>query len=316
METSNNLNTLTGATEHRAKKDTGSAGGNADAFQTAMGEAGVGEAEGKKSEMIEREVKDSELKDHAEAKEQGKESKKVAGKVSDYVKTMQGKDPATLSMVEKGAFRVGEFANGGQKMAGSPASGLAQMLAGQGIDVSGFSPEQIKGLMSRMDTKDLGKMLSQVKVEPGANSGLAQDEKHLKDLKEKLVQASQNTPVEQQAFNLEQLVTAGTSKGAGDAARAEQRQQVMDQILAQIDVKNVANQTEMNLRLNPEYLGEVKITLVHDDEGGVKAMFKTTSKATREVLDENGTELIEQARGKGVRIGSMAVQLVDDIESA
>ncbi len=312
----NSINTLTGTAEKRAKKETGSAGGNADAFETAMGEANVGEAEGKKADLIERDVKDSELKEHAEAKEHGKEGKKVTGKVSDYVKTMQGKDPATLSMVEKGAFRVGEFANGGQKVAGSPASGLAQMLASQGINVSGFSPEQLKGLMSRMDTKDLGKMLSQVKVEPGANSTLAQDEKHLKDLKEKLVQAAQNTPVEQQAFNLEALVTAGTSKGAGEAARDEQRRQVMDQILAQIDVRNVANQTEMNLRLNPEYLGEVKITLVHDDEGGVKAMFKTTSKATREVLDENGTELIEQARGKGVRIGSMAVQLVDDIESA
>jgi hypothetical protein len=312
---SSSINTLTGAAEKRPKKDTGSAGANSDAFETAMGEAGGPEgAESKKADLIERDSKEPAKEQAAESKE-GRDGKKADGRVSDFVKNMQGKDPATLSMVEKGAFRVGEFAPG-HNTVGSPASGLAQMLASQGIDVSGFSPEQIKGLMSRMDTKDLGKMLSQVKVEPGNNSSLAQDEKQLKDLKEKLVQASQNTPVEAQAFNLEQLVGAGVSKEAGEAARAEQRRQVMDQILAQIDVRNVANQTEMNLRLNPEYLGEVKITLVHDDEGGIKALFKTTSKATREVLDENGSDLIEQAKGKGVRIGSMNVELVDDINEA
>lgn len=313
---SSSINTLTGAAEKRPKKDTGTAGGNSDAFETAMGEAGGPEgAESKKADLIERDSKDQAKEQAAEVKE-GKDGKKGDGRVSDFVKNMQGKDPATLSMVEKGAFRVGEFAPGNNNTVGSPASGLAQMLASQGIDVSGFSPQQIKGLMSRMDAKDLGKMLSQVKVEPGQSSGLAQDEKQLKDLKEKLVQAAQNTPVEAQAFNLEQLVGAGVSKEAGEAARAEQRRQVMDQILAQIDVRNVANQTEMNLRLNPEYLGEVKITLVHDDEGGIKAMFKTTSKATREVLDENGSDLIEQAKGKGVRIGSMNVELVDDINEA
>lgn len=317
MESSSSINTLTGAAEKRPRKDTGSVGGNVDAFETAMGEAGGADgAESKKADLIERDSKnDDKARDAAETKEHGKDGKKVDGRVSDYVKNMQSKDPATLSMVEKGAFRVGEFSPQ-QKMAGSPASGLAQMLASQGIDVSGFSPQQIKGLMSRMDTKDLGKMLSQVKTEPSPGSTLAQDEKHLKDLKDKMAQAAQNTPVEQQAFNLEQLVGAGVSKESGEAARAEQRRQVMDQILAQIDVRNVANQTEMNLRLNPEYLGEVKITLVHDDEGGVKALFKTTSKATREVLDENGDELVAQAKGKGVRIGSMAVELVDDIEEA
>lgn len=314
---SSSINTLTGATEKRQKKDTATSGGNADAFETAMGEAGGPEVEDKKADLIDRDggKETDKAKEHAAeaAKAEGKDAKKSDGKLSEYVKNMQSKDPATMSMVEKGAFRMGEFGNGAKGTAGNPTTGLAQMLASQGIDVSGFSPEQIKGLMSRMDTKEIGKLMANANIDP---SGTKQaDEKTLKDLKEKMVQAAQNTPVEQQAFNLEQLITAGTSKDAGEVARAEQRRQVMDQILAQIDVKNVANQTEMNLRLNPEYLGEVKISLVHDDEGGVKATFKTTSRATREVLDENQTELIDQAKGKGVRIGSMAVELVDDIEA-
>lgn len=312
---SSSINTLTGvAGDSRPKKETATSAGNADAFASAMGEAG-GAAEGKKADMIDRPdaAKD---KDAAAKKEQAQESKpehkKADGRVSEYLKTTAGKDPATLSMVEKGAFRVGEFASGAQ--AGSPMTGLAQMLAQQGIDVTGFSPEQIKSMMSRMDAKEIGKLMSGLTSEPAKS--VQADEKTLKDLKEKLAQAAQNAPADAPAFNLESLVGAGVSKEAGEAARAEQRRQIMDQILAQIDVKNVANQTEMNLRLNPEYLGEVKITLVHDDEGGVRANFQTTSKATREVLSESSEELISQARGKGVRIGAMNVSLVDDIAGA
>lgn len=311
---SSNINTLTGTTEKRQKKETATAGGNSDAFETAMGAASAEGAEEKQADVIHQDAaKDADkAKDQAaESKADGKDAKKVDGRVSDYLKTMQSKDPATLSMVEKGAFRVGEFAP--QKAAGNPAAGLAQMLAQQGIDVSGFSPEQIKSLMSRMDTKELGKMISQMKTDGPASA--QSDEKSLKDLKEKVAQAAQQAPVDAPQFNLESLVGAGVSKEAGEASRAEQRRQVMDQILAQIDVRNVANQTELNLRLNPEYLGEVKISLVHDDEGGVQANFQTTSKATRDVLDENGSELIDQARGKGVRIGSMNVELVDNIDA-
>jgi len=45
----------------------------------------------------------------------------------------------------------------------------------------------------------------------------------------------------------------------------------------------------------------------------VKAKFSTTSKLTREVLSENKNEFMDRARGNGVRIGSMDVELVDDI---
>lgn len=309
MEASS-INTLTGTTDARPRKD-GAVVDTSGAFQEAMGEAG-GAATGKKADLID---KDSTKKSADKAKEQVADKKPNAGKVperlSDQIKASQRRDPALMSMVEKAALRGGELSSG---KPGGPGQALAQMLAAQGINVSGFSPEQIKGLMARMSTKDLGEMLSGMKTESGSHQKL-QEDKQTKDLKEKVAQAAKGTGAEQPAFQLEQFVEAGVSKGAGDTARAEQRRQVLDQILAQIDVKNVANQTEMNLRLNPEYLGEVKISLVHDDEGGVRASFKTTSRATREVLADNTEDLIGQARDKGVRIGSMSVQLVDSIEA-
>ena len=69
----------------------------------------------------------------------------------------------------------------------------------------------------------------------------------------------------------------------------------------------------MQLRLNPEYLGDVKIKLTHGEDGKVKANFETTSKLTSEILAESKEELMEQAQGNGVSIASMDVSFVDEI---
>lgn len=317
MET-NSIGTLTGTADTKKKKD--AAPGDADAFAQAMGQVSEAESEGeKKAQLI---AKDDSNKDKA-AKPDSDKKQEVAGKddkgkgvkgrhakgsIGDYLENIASKDPATLSMAERATFQLGEFAKKGT----GGMSGMAQMLASQGIDMSSFSPQQIMSLLSRMDTKELGKMMSQMKMTGGTF-----DEDSLKKLQEQLNANNQAHKNTQQPgnFNLESFMAAGMPKEAGEAARQEQRRMVMDQILSNIQVRNVANQTEMQLRLNPEYLGEVKITLVHDDDGGVKAKFSTTSKVTSEVLAESKNELMEQAAGKGVRIGSMDVEYVDSLSA-
>ena len=165
-------------------------------------------------------------------------------------------------------------------------------------------------LLSRFDTKELGKMMSQMKA-----LGVKVDEETIAQLKEQMnsAQNNNNNVKEPSNFNIQDFAAAGMPKEAGETARAEQRRAVMDQLLTKIQVRNVANQTEMQLRLNPEYLGEVKISLLHDKEGGVKATFQTTSKLTREILAENKDELMEKARSNGVRIGDMDVEFVDEL---
>lgn len=317
MET-NNIGALTGTADVKKKKE--SSPGDADAFASAMGQASGAESDGeKKAQLISKEEssKDKAAKADADKKNLPQDSKhdpqsknakgqQAKGSVGDYLRNIASKDPATLSMSERATFQLGEFSQKGSTGLG----GMAQMMAGQGIDMSGFSPQQIMSLLSRMDVKELGKMMSQMKM-TGANF----DEDMVKKLQE---QANANTQAQQAAkepgnFSLESFAAAGMPKEAGEAARQEQRRMVMDQILTNIQVRNVANQTEMQLRLNPEYLGEVKITLVHDEEGGIKAKFSTTSKVTSQVLAESKDELMEQAAGKGVRIGSMDVEFVEDI---
>lgn len=318
MDTSS-IGALTG-TADTGKKKKQAGGGDADAFASVMGQASEADSEGgKKADLISKEESAKEKadksdaskkreveKDNKEARAEAKVEHKKSGKIDDFLKNIATKDPATLSMAERQMANLGEFSSHGKKNVG----GMAQMLASQGIDMSSFSPQQLMSLVSRMDTKELGKLMSGMKA-----AGLNFDEESVKKLKEQLnaQQNQQQTAKEPANFNLQDFASAGMPKEAGESARAEQRRMVMDQILSNIQVRNVANQTEMQLRLNPEYLGEVKISLVHDEEGGIKATFQTTSKVTREVLAENKDSLIDEARDRGVRIGSMDVEFVDEI---
>lgn len=311
----NNIGALTGTSENKKKKSTSSPG-DADAFASAMGEA-EGDGEGsKKAELISKDktAKEKEADKADNKKREAEQAKdktadknvkhKKGGKIDAFLQNIKSKDPATLSMAERQTFRVGEFASGAK----TPMSGMMAMLQGQGIDMSSFTPQQIMSLLSRMDTKELGKMMSQMK-----SAGINIDEETVKQLKEQMNSAQNKQAKEPSNFNVQDFAMSGMPKEAGESARAEQRRNVMDQLLTKIQVRNVANQTEMMLKLNPEYLGEVKIQLLHDKEGGVKANFQTTSKLTSEILAESKDELMEQARNNGVRIGEMDVSFVDEL---
>jgi flagellar hook-length control protein FliK len=318
MDTSS-IGALTGTADSSKKKKDASPG-DADAFASAIGQASESEGDGeKKAQLIGKDESAKEKRDKSDIDKKHEvnrdtksdtdskksEAKHAKGSVGDYLKNIASKDPATLSMAERSAFQLGEFSG----KAGTKMSGVAQMLAGQGIDMSSFSPQQIMSLLSRMDTKELGKMMSQMR-----NAGVNIDEETVAKLKEQLNSTNQNQAGKEAGnFNLEAFAAAGMPKEAGETARQEQRRAVMDQLLTKIQVRNVANQTEMQLRLNPEYLGEVKIQLLHDDEGGIKAKFTTTSKVTSEILAENKDDLMGQASERGVRIASMDVEFVDDI---
>ena len=100
-------------------------------------------------------------------------------------------------------------------------------------------------------------------------------------------------------------------QGAADQAR--DRQSVIDQILQKIEVRNFNQRTELNLKLNPEYLGELRVQLVHSADGGVSANFETTSRRTRQLLKEAESELHAQAKEKGIRLGAMNFTVVDQV---
>ena len=63
-------------------------------------------------------------------------------------------------------------------------------------------------------------------------------------------------------------------------------QQILKQVMDQMDIKTEKAQSEVSIRLNPEYLGEVKLNMkVDKDKGTVSVRFNTTSREARKALE-------------------------------
>jgi flagellar hook-length control protein FliK len=80
-----------------------------------------------------------------------------------------------------------------------------------------------------------------------------------------------------------------------------------------MELRNLASKDELFLKLNPEYLGELKIKITHNDKGEVSAQFITTSDETREVLNESRSELRKKVEEKGINLNRIEVDLVDEL---
>lgn len=286
--------------------------GDAGAFSSAMNDAvqsGGGGKEGVIDDKAAPDKDDKAKKGKEDAKEAAKAEAKVeakpeqlkgGAKLQAYLETLAYKDPSTMSTAERQAFKLGEFS-----MDKVGLSELQKMLLGKGINLKDLSYSQLTQLTNQTDRNQLSRLIDSLLREA--------DGKEQKTSNEQLA-ASGNTNA---GGRLEQMLAEEAMKTreagkSGEAQRAEQRQNLMDQILAHVEVRNLANQTELNLKLNPEYLGDVKISLIHDEKG-IRADFQTTSRATRELLEESEEELLSQVKSKGIRLEAMRVKLVEEV---
>lgn len=296
------MGTSSSRPESKAKKADKTDG---DAFSAAMDEASKTKGESNK-EMLADDAK-ADKKD----KEDPKEAKRKAAKkeLEEQLKGLPGnRDPRTsmlarklmsvdtMTMAEKAALQVGEFSHEAKEKAettkqqtlpgtlsySAPPPGLQQ----QQKAAPGTRPqsEAVEGkLEAQRSEQQRAEAAKEHKVEPTLEQKIANENKFTEELQK-----------------------------TGELNRNQERQAVIDQVLQQIEVRNFQNKTELNLRLNPEYLGELKVKLLHTDEG-VSAQFITDSRTTREVLEESEDQLRAEAGKKGVRLGKMKVQLVDNV---
>ena len=96
-------------------------------------------------------------------------------------------------------------------------------------------------------------------------------------------------------------------------SQTQKRQQVIDQIVTHMEIRNFADRDELQLRLNPEYLGDLKIKLTKGEDGELTAQFITTSEDTREVLTDSRAELRSHIEKKGLLLKRIEIEKVDDI---
>lgn len=290
--------------------------GDADAFSSAMndavsGKTGSTSGDGKSLINSNKAHKKPKPKHNKAAsqdvtavdgKAEAKVTAKTVGSLEDYLYHIVYKDPATLTIGERQAFHLGQFSRDRVGL-----TELQRMLSGRGLNIRDLSFSQLALLTSRSSRHQISGTLDSL-LKQGQLDG---SRGHLPAAGQAAASMHQHLPQ-----SLEQMVgQAAAAQGASRTAqsqRQQQRQSIVDQILAHIEVRNVANQTELNLRLNPEYLGDVRIKLTHSEDG-VNAHFETTSRLTRDLLKESGDDLVSQVRSRGIRLGHMDVALVEDV---
>lgn len=302
------LNTGVTARETKTKEEPT----DAEAFNAVLNDA-TSTKKGAKKEETKAETKDSKDKKQRETREQEDKDSKVAHQQQTLDRTGQmrklmSKNVDTLSLAEKQALRVAEFANADQQNVKT-----TPQLAMQPQPQAPAAQTAKTGKSAKPSDMAMGKEASS-KVRAAAERA---DEKNTEMAEET---HKKETGKHSATGNLDQALVKESNfaeelRKTSAADQAAERKSVVDQIMQQIEVRNFANRTELNFKLNPEYLGELKVKLVHTDDG-IRADFETSSRKTRQLLRDGEEELKTQAATKGVRMRSMKVSLVEKVDDA
>jgi flagellar hook-length control protein FliK len=232
-----------------------------------------------------------------------------------YLYNLMYKNPDALSLVEKqsaGLEKNPEFGVGLKEFNG--------LLKDRGMKLSDLSFNQIAKLAQCNTKSQITAFLDTLKK---AEWTSAEDEKMktsaLESGKEKAAEekTSEMASTPKPLFGEESMVNqnkqAEQQQEMQKSAQQIKREEVIDQIVKQMDVRNFGDKTELQLRLNPEYLGELKMNIVHED-GKMVAKFETTSREVRELLEESFSELNEEFGKKGLKLTGSSVKLVENID--
>lgn len=105
------------------------------------------------------------------------------------------------------------------------------------------------------------------------------------------------------------------AKAAGAAVPEEtavKREEVIQQIIQHLELKNIADRSELSIRLNPAFLGELKLNIVKDG-GKLSIRFQTTSRKVRSIIQESIEELSGALQSKGITVSNIGVNLVEEM---
>jgi len=140
------------------------------------------------------------------------------------------------------------------------------------------------------------------------NSGMNDDKE--KEV-EKLQEASGAADKIKGAPVAEFFQNAGVSEFKQGSAM---EQQIIKQILDKMEIDTEKAKSEVAIKLNPEYLGDVRLNMsVDKDKGTVSINFKTTSRTAKKVLEGNLSSLEETFAAAGLKIENFEVALEDDL---
>lgn len=196
------------------------------------------------------------------------------------------KNPDALSLSEKQVLGLYEAERG---KVGTEK--LRQMLSARGLSINDLSSKQVEKLMKIHDEAQLAYYLET----------LAREKKDLK------------IPVDSKADETLKKQESGTGLEEVKIAKDLKREEVIKQIINQILIRNVsAMDKEIVIKMNPEYLGQLKVILeVKNNE--ITAKFETTSNAVRDIIIESKTELSKALKDQKLQLTSLSADVVGRI---
>lgn len=230
------------------------------------------------------------------------------------------KNPDALSMIEKKAagLDVKEFMD----KYDVEFKELKNMLSKKGLKLSDLNFKQIAKLAQQKTKSGIDAYLDKVAMDFKTGKEKKAEKKSLVEIGKKNMEKRAKGEIDtrqQPAMVTGDVAQALKNQEANKAEkgeraeRAEKSQKILDQIIKQVDIRNLNNKTELVLKLNPEYMGDLKMK-IDFEEGNMNARFETTSKEVKELLNESMEDLAGAFRSKGLKLKKTTAVLVDNIE--
>ena len=219
-----------------------------------------------------------------------------------FLYDMMYRNPDTLSMAEKQAMKLDE------------ASKALKMQNAQPKENAGAAKEA--PTQANMSNKEAAALTGQKFDELLGKTNKKEDGKQLTT---EASQAASSAAKGDKAEKADDSVALNTANKAEEThktqrlTQTQKRQQVINQIVTHMEIRNFTSRDELTLRLNPEYLGELKIKINRGKDGELSAQFITDSEDTREVLQDSRAELREHIEKKGMNLRSIDIEMVDHI---
>lgn len=296
---------------------------DADAFSTALEKATSGKAMGanqSESVIADKSTKksDSERRkdDAAQAQAQAAEAKLTDPKSllgsKAYLYQLAYKNVDTMSLAERQALKADKASRDGVGF-----KDLQRMMSEQGMKLRDLSCTQLADLTRMNSRNNVSQALETIAKEKKEAQAVAPSTDGVAATNAASSAGAQQSS-EVKTNEAPSLAAAAVQNAQGPAstqetAQVRRRREVIDQIVNHMELRNLANRDELHLKLNPEYLGELKIQLVQKDGGEVSARFLTTSEDTREVLSESRSDLRKRVEDRGIRLGNIEVDLVEEL---
>lgn len=203
-----------------------------------------------------------------------------------YIYALSKKNPDSLSLAEKQLLRIDKDGNNNVD-----TKQIQKALNEKGVKLNDLSSDQITKLMQTKDSKELYACIDSI-------------------IKDNLKFGGTKEKDDSSIKQIDGLKGAEKSKETGEAGKTK-REEVMQQILDHIEVRNLKMGDEVVVRLNPEYLGELKFRVFTSKDKKAEVEFITESKEVKAIINENSHELVTALEKKNLTVSNIKVNLID-----